>query len=55
MSKEIVVNGVTYTGNMASQGLTDKEIADVMNYINNTWGNDYGSMITAEQVSKIEP
>ena len=55
MHKEITVNGVVYNGNMAKQGLTDREIADVMNYINNSWGNDYGTFITVEEVSKVQP
>lgn len=53
MNKEIMVNGIVYKGNMANQGLTDQEIANVMNYINNSWGNNYGSFITTEEVSKI--
>ena len=55
MHKDITVNGIIYKGNMASQGLTNQEVADVMNYINNAWSNAYGSFITAEQVSKIQP
>ena len=39
MQGEIVVNGVVYKGMMAAQGLDDEEIADVMNYILNSWGN----------------
>lgn len=53
MSEEIVVNGVTYNSNMAAQGLSNSEIADVMNYINNTWGNDYGTFLTIKEVSEI--
>tara|TARA_R110002073_G_scaffold40547_1_gene114889 strand:- start:93163 stop:93573 length:411 start_codon:yes stop_codon:yes gene_type:complete len=51
---EIVVNGVTYNSTMAPLGLSDDEIADVMNYITNTWGNSNSKMITTEEVSKIE-
>jgi len=50
---EIIVNGVTYNTAMAPQGLDDKEIADVMNYINNAWGNSYGKEITEGDVVKI--
>ena len=53
MQEDITVNGVIYKGNMANQGLSDQEVADVMNYINNTWGNDYGTFITAKDVSNI--
>ncbi|WP_430467787.1 c-type cytochrome [Winogradskyella ouciana] len=52
MSGEMVVNGVTYNSAMAPLGLSNEEVADVMNYINNSWGNDYGEFITAEDVAK---
>jgi mono/diheme cytochrome c family protein len=55
MSGEIVVNGVSYNGVMAGMGLSDQEVADVMNYINNAWGNDYGEFYTAQKVTKITP
>ena len=51
---KIVVNGITYNSVMASMGLTDEEVADVMNYINHSWGNDFGKMVTVEEVAKIE-
>lgn len=49
---EITVNGTTYNNVMAPQGLDDAAIADVMNYILNTWGNK-GKMVTAEEVGKV--
>lgn len=51
---KIVVNGITYNGAMAAQGLEDDEIADVMNYINHSWDNDYGERVTKKEVAKIE-
>ena len=51
---EIIVNEVVYNNVMAPMGLTDEEIADVMNYITNSWGNINKKMITVEEVSKIE-
>ena len=51
---DIVVNGITYNNIMVPMGLTDEEIADVMNYITNSWGNKNKKMITVEEVSKIE-
>ena len=36
---ELIVNGVTYNSVMAPMGLEDEEIADVMNFIMNSWGN----------------
>ena len=53
MSGPIVVNGEEYNGVMQDQGLDDVEIADVMNYILNNWGNKFNGMITEEQVDNI--
>ncbi|MDO9373216.1 MAG: cytochrome c [Ferruginibacter sp.] len=37
---EIVVNGKTYNVPMAAMNhLTDQQVADVLNYVSNTWGN----------------
>lgn len=52
-SGEIKVNGVTYNSAMSMMGLSDDEIADVMNYITNSWGNKNDDMVTEEEVSKI--
>tara|TARA_B100000809_G_scaffold264243_1_gene319558 strand:- start:13668 stop:14093 length:426 start_codon:yes stop_codon:yes gene_type:complete len=35
----INVNGVNYKGMMAGFPLSDQELADVVNYISNSWGN----------------
>lgn len=51
---ELVVNGKTYNNVMAPLGLSNEEIADVMNYITNSWGNKNDKMITAEEVSKLK-
>ena len=51
---EITVNGETYNSYMAPLGLDDEEVADVLNYILNSWGNAYGKMITEEQVAAVE-
>ena len=53
LSGPIVVNGEEYNGVMQNQGLDDDEIADVMNYILNNWGNEFKNMITEEQVASI--
>ena len=53
MSGPIVVNGEGYNGVMQDQGLDDVEIADVMNYILNNWGNEFMGMITEEQVASV--
>lgn len=39
MRGTIQVKGVKYNGEMAGISLTDKETADVINYIRNSWGN----------------
>ena len=51
---EIIVNGNKYNNYMAPMGLEDDEIADVMNYINHSWGNEYGKIVTENQVSGIK-
>lgn len=51
----IVVNEVEYDNMMPAPGLEDSEVADVMNYISNTWGNTSGGkMITTEMVAKVK-
>lgn len=49
---EITVNGEIYNGVMAELGLYDDEVADVMNYILNSWGNTHDQMITEAQVKE---
>lgn len=51
---EIVVNGITYNNTMPAMGLDDEEIADVMNYILNSWGNKGKDIVTPKEVSKIQ-
>jgi mono/diheme cytochrome c family protein len=47
---EIKVNGKTYNVPMSALShLTDQEVADVLNYVRNSWGNKY-PMIKAVQV-----
>ncbi len=50
---EIVVNGVTYNTAMPDPGLEAEEVADVMNYILNSWGNASEEMVTVEEVEGI--
>ena len=50
---ELVVNGVTYNNVMDPLGLEDDEIADVMNFILNSWGNASDDMVTEEEVTLI--
>ncbi len=53
LSGEIEVNGETYNGVMASyRNLSDKELADILNYIRSGFGNS-GEEITAEEVKAL--
>ena len=55
-SGEIKVNGLVYNTLMPAQNyLTDEQIADVLNYINNSWGNKKSVAFTPEQVKKLRP
>ena len=51
---EIIVNGKSYNSYMAYQGLDNDEIADIMNYILNEWGNNSKEFITSARVDKVE-
>lgn len=55
LAGEIIVNGSVYNNAMAPLGLTDQEIADVLNYITNSWTNTNKELFTEIEVSKIEP
>lgn len=50
----ITVNGKEYKKSMANPGLENQEVADVMNYIMNSWGNTQKNMVTTEEVKTIE-
>lgn len=51
---EITVNGKKYNNIMAPMGLSDNEVADVMNYITNSWGNKNDKIVTELEVSKFK-
>ena len=52
LNGKITVNGVSYFGSMISyKALSDQEIADVLNYIRNSWGNN-GDFIEEKTVTK---
>jgi len=51
---KIIVNGVTYNNAMAPLGLEDEEVADVMNFVMNSWGNTQDKMVTLEEVEAIK-
>lgn len=54
MQGPITVKGVTYNSMMPPvAGLSDKDIADVVTYVNNTWGNA-GPSVTEDEVKAIK-
>jgi nitrite reductase (NO-forming) len=51
-SGEVTVNGVVYNTPMPPQAyLTDENIAHILNYVRNSWGNK-GSVVTPADVKK---
>ena len=50
----IIVNGVIYNNTMAPMGLENDEIADVTNYILNSWGNSADVIVTEAYVRGIK-
>ena len=53
-SGEVVVNGKKYNAIMPPQPyLTDEQIADVLNYCRNTWGNKISGNITPAAVKAL--
>jgi mono/diheme cytochrome c family protein len=51
---EIEVNGVVYDGVMVPMGLSNQEVADMMNYVMNSWGNTQDKMVTEAEVNAVE-
>lgn len=49
LTGEITVNGQKYNSNMPAQVLNDDQVASVLTYVYNSWGNK-GSLITPEMV-----
>jgi nitrite reductase (NO-forming) len=50
---KITVNGKTYSGTMIPLNyLTDEQVANVLTYVRNTWGNS-GDAVTVPEVAKI--
>lgn len=50
----ITVNGVIYNNTMAPMGLENDEIADITNYILNSWGNTTDVIVTETYVNGIK-
>jgi mono/diheme cytochrome c family protein len=53
--EEIIVNGASYSVPMAPLNqLTDQQVADVLNYIGNSWGNQFNTVTPSQVKSKRE-
>jgi len=52
---EITVNQKKFNMMMPPMGLSNEEIADVMNYIMNSWSNKTTKMVTVQEVASIKP
>lgn len=53
LTGEITVNGNKYNSVMTSQNLTESEVADVLTYVYNNWGNNK-SEVTTEMVKAVK-
>ncbi len=53
LSGEITVNGVKYNSIMTKQMISQNEVADVMTYVYNSWGNNK-TVVTPEMVNKVK-
>ncbi|QXP80743.1 c-type cytochrome [Winogradskyella undariae] len=53
LTGKITVNGIDYNSVMSPLGLSNKEVADAINYINNNWGNNIDNFVTPEKVSEL--
>lgn len=53
-SGEITVNKIKYKGAMPAMGLTDQEVADVMNYVMTSWSNKQTKVVTEKEVAAIK-
>lgn len=55
MQGPIEVNGITYDGIMPNNPrLTPLEIAEIMTYVSNSWGNKYGMVNTSDVKSALD-
>lgn len=52
---EIAVNGKKFNSIMPPMVLSDEEVADVMNYVMNSWSNKTKKMVTIKEVALLKP
>jgi len=50
---EIIVNKKKFNNNMPTMGLSNQEVADVMNYVMTSWGNKQKKKVTEEEVEGV--
>jgi len=50
----IEVNGQAYNNVMAPMGLTEQEVADVLNYTMSSWSNTNDNPVTLEEVQAVK-
>ena len=50
---EIIVNKKKFNNNMPPMGLSNQEVADVMNYVMTSWGNKQKKKVTEEEVEGV--
>lgn len=53
LSGEITVNGVKYNSIMTAQMISQEEVANVLTYVYNSWGNNK-TIVTPEMVRKVK-
>ncbi|MCX7550040.1 copper-containing nitrite reductase [Xanthomarina sp. F2636L] len=53
LSGEITVNGKTYNSVMTRQMISSEEVANVLTYVYNSWGNNK-QVVTTEMVNKVK-
>jgi mono/diheme cytochrome c family protein len=53
-SGTIVVNNKKYNNSMPPMGLSNKEVAEVMNYIMNSWSNKTKIKVTEKEVEEVQ-
>lgn len=52
---EIIVNNKKYNSTMpAPEGLSNQEVADVMNYLLNSWSNKSSKLVTEKEVEAVK-
>lgn len=53
-SGEIIINKTKYNSSMPAMGITNQEVADVMNYIMTSWSNKQTKIVTEKEVAALK-